>query len=157
MNSGLSAADLSVAAVPHQEPRAGNADSVRVGVIGYGYWGPNIVRNFSALDRCDVISVCDRNANALKRAQKAYPAVHLTTDFGEVLESPDIDAVAISDPVWTHFELAKKRSKTASTSRREAVHFQLAQAIELIELANKRNSRIGRSHVLVQWRRSEDS
>src|SRR5438046_2015291 len=101
MSNGLSVATVSPAALPK------NADSVQVGVIGYGYWGPNIVRNLTALDGCEVVSVCDRNANALKRAQKTYPALHLTTDFAEVLHSPDIDAVAIVTPVWTHFELAK--------------------------------------------------
>ena len=108
----------------HQESRArANSDSIRVGVIGYGYWGPNIVRNLSALDRCEVVSVCDRNAKALKRAQKSYPGVHLTTDFTEVLESPDIDAVAIVTPVWTHFDLAKAGArKRQARLRREAVH-----------------------------------
>ena len=106
MISGLSAADLSAAALPGQEPRAGDeADSVRVGVIGYGYWGPNIVRNLSALDRCELISVCDRNAVALKRAQKTYPNVHLTTDFTEVLASPHIDAAILCNvsPVLTTY------------------------------------------------------
>src|SRR5262245_54093797 len=111
MSSGLPAADMSAAASPRQEAVAGNAEAVRVGVIGYGYWGPNIVRNFAALDQCELISVCDKNAKALKRAEKTYPTVHLTTDFAEVLESPDIDAVAIVTPVWTHFELAKAALK----------------------------------------------
>ena len=60
------------------------------------------------LDRCEVVSVCDRNPRALKRAQKTYPAVQMTTDFAEVLESPQVDAVAIVTPVWTHFDLAKE-------------------------------------------------
>src|SRR4029079_18804101 len=84
-----------------------DAGIVRVGVVGYGYWGPNIVRNLSGLDRCKVVAVCDRSANALKRAQKAHPGVRLTTDAAEVLASSDIDAVAIVTPVWTHFELAR--------------------------------------------------
>src|SRR5688572_8247476 len=144
MSSGLTTADLSASDLLAQQPRAHiGTDSIRVGVIGYGYWGPNIVRNLSALDRCEVVSVCDRNAKALKRAQKSYPAVHLTTDFAEVLESPHVDAVAIVTPVWTHFDLAKKALENgkhvfvekpfAATS---------AQAIELIELASRRNLRI---------------
>src|SRR6476469_910012 len=80
---------------------------VRVGVIGYGYWGPNIVRNFHSLDNCQVVTVCDKSTAALRRASKANPSVRLTTDFSDVLTSPEIDAVAIVTPVWTHYELAK--------------------------------------------------
>src|SRR5882672_4482796 len=88
---------------PVDKPRS----AVRVGVIGYGYWGPNIVRNLSGLEACELAAVCDKNPAALKRVTRAYPGVHATTEFSEVLRSPDIDAVAIVTPVWTHFELAK--------------------------------------------------
>ena len=151
MSSGPSAADLSDSAFPSRESRArNNADSVRVGVIGYGYWGPNIVRNFRALDRCEVISVCDRNAKALKRAQKTYPALHLTTDFTEVLASPDIDAVAIVTPVWTHFELAKKALENGKHVFVEKPFTSTsAQATQLIELACKKNLRIMVDHTFL--------
>jgi predicted dehydrogenase len=151
MNSGLSAADLSAAALLHRESSArDNADSIRVGVIGYGYWGPNIVRNLSGLDRCEVISVCDRNANALKRAQKTYPAVHLTTDFNEVLASPDIDAVAIVTPVWTHFELSKKALENGKHVFVEKPFTSTsAQAVQLIELASQKNLRIMVDHTFL--------
>src|SRR6476620_11340888 len=98
MSSSLSVAQAAAAAaaLPSDQPHLHhNPDALRVGVIGYGYWGPNIVRNLSALDRCEVISVCDRNTKALNRAQKSYPAVQMTTDFTEVLASPHVDAVAI--------------------------------------------------------------
>jgi len=151
VSSGPSAADLSDSAFPARESRAhNNADSVRVGVIGYGYWGPNIVRNFRALDRCEVISVCDRNAKALKRAQKTYPALHLTTDFTEVLASPDIDAVAIVTPVWTHFELAKKALENGKHVFVEKPFTSTsAQATQLIELACKKNLRIMVDHTFL--------
>src|SRR3954467_3320889 len=83
------------------------SDVVRVGVIGYGYWGPNIVRNLHGLEKCQLVAVCDKNPAALKRAQKISPALKLTTDFAEILTSTDIDAGAVVTPVWTHFELAK--------------------------------------------------
>ena len=116
-DSLASTSEVSVQVEP--EPIAAarsSAAAVRVGVIGYGYWGPNIVRNLHGLEHCEVVSVCDKSPAALKRAQKSYPGVHLTTDFSDVLQSPDIDAVAIVTPVWTHFELAKAASRTASTS-----------------------------------------
>src|SRR5262245_45923721 len=74
---------------PHHEHAKA---TVRVGVIGYGYWGPNIVRNFHGLENCQLVAVCDKSAAALKRAQKVYPALTLTTDFADILTSPDIDA-----------------------------------------------------------------
>ena len=81
--------------------------TVRLGVIGYGYWGPQIVRNFSNADGCQVALVCDQNSQALKRVKQAYPALEVTSDPAEILSSTSIDAVAVVTPVWTHFELAK--------------------------------------------------
>ena len=151
MSSVVSAADLSAAVLPDQQPGAStNTDVIRVGVIGYGYWGPNIVRNLSALDRCEVLSVCDRSAKALKRAQKTYPGVHLTTDFTEVLESSRTDAVAIVTPVWTHFDLAKQALENGKHVFVEKPFTATSdQAIELIELADKKNLRIMVDHTFL--------
>src|SRR5262249_16166010 len=71
------------------EGPSGRTDVLRMGVIGFGYWGPNIVRNLSTLDRCELLSVCDKNVGALARARKAYPSLHLTTDIDDVLQSPE--------------------------------------------------------------------
>jgi predicted dehydrogenase len=151
MISGLSTAEPSAAALPEQESRTlGNTDSVRVGVVGYGYWGPNIVRNFSALDRCEVVSVCDKNPKALKRAQKSYPGIQLTTDFATVLESPHIDAIAIVTPVWTHFDLAKRALENGKHVLVEKPFTATsAQAIELIELAARSNLQIMVDHTFL--------
>ena len=151
MSSGVSTTGSLAAALPLPESRAPrNADSVRVGVIGYGYWGPNIVRNLSALDRCEVVSVCDKDVKALKRAHKAYPAIHPSTDFNEVLASPDIDAVAIVTPVWTHFELSKKALENGKHVFVEKPFTSTsAQAVQLIELASQKNLRIMVDHTFV--------
>jgi predicted dehydrogenase len=123
---------------------------VRVGIIGYGYWGPNIVRNFCALDSCIVTHVCDRSPAALKRARRAHPGVPTTDDHWEVIKSPHNDAVAIITPVWTHFELAKAAlehgkhvfvEKPFTSSSR--------QAEELIELAARRNRQIMVDHTFL--------
>jgi predicted dehydrogenase len=124
--------------------------SLRVGVCGYGYWGPNIVRNLSALDRCVVVAICDRNPDALKRAAKLYPAVRMTTDETDVLEAGDIDAVAIVTPVWTHFELAKKALENGKHVFVEKPFTATsAQASELIELAARKNLRIMVDHTFL--------
>jgi predicted dehydrogenase len=80
---------------------------IRVGVIGYGYWGPNIVRNLNSLGCAQVVTVCDKREQALKRAKQMYPSVSVTQDESEVLNSPDIDAVAVITPVWTHYDLTE--------------------------------------------------
>src|SRR6202048_577494 len=82
-------------------------DVIRVGVIGYGYWGPNIVRNFQGHEKADVVAVCDKNPKSLQRVRRAHPEVPVTSDQMEVLTSTQVDVVAVVTPVWTHFELAK--------------------------------------------------
>jgi predicted dehydrogenase len=124
--------------------------SLRVGVCGYGYWGPNIVRNLSALDQCEVVAICDRKPDALKRASRLYPAVRMTTDEAEVLEASDIDAVAIITPVWTHFELAKRALQNGKHVFVEKPFTATsAQACELIELAARKNLRIMVDHTFL--------
>lgn len=79
---------------------------IGIGVIGYGYWGPNLVRNFMASDQTDVRIIADSSADRLARAKALYPGVQITTSADEVMDSPDVDAVAIATPVETHFDLA---------------------------------------------------
>src|SRR5262245_46505026 len=80
---------------------------IRLGIIGFGYWGPQIARNFHGIEDCEVSVICDKNPASQKRIHRAYPHVHATCDVSEVVSSPEIDAVAVITPVWTHFELAK--------------------------------------------------
>ena len=81
---------------------------IRIGVIGYGYWGPNIVRNFNGIDGAEVTAVCDRNEEALKRVKKLYPNINVAENCYEITKSTDIDAVAVVTPVSTHYEFAKR-------------------------------------------------
>jgi len=79
---------------------------ISVGVIGYGYWGPNLVRNFSAASDARVTFVADMEERRLDLVKRQFPAVETTTDFRSLLSSTDVDAVAIATPVSSHFELA---------------------------------------------------
>jgi predicted dehydrogenase len=79
---------------------------IRVGVIGYGYWGPNLVRNFADQVDATVAVVCDQRSDRLALAQRRYPAIRVTTDPLELIADPAVDAVAIATPVALHFELA---------------------------------------------------
>ena len=130
--------------------RQGAAGTVRFGVIGYGYWGPNIVRNLHGIGDCEVVSVCDRNPAALKRAQRLYPALNLTSDCSDVLHAPDIDAVAIVTPVWTHFELAKAALENGKHVFVEKPFTSTSQQAEqLIELAERKNLQIMVDHTFL--------
>jgi predicted dehydrogenase len=152
MSSGaVTVADLSSAVLPQPPQSVSNSqETVRVCVIGYGYWGPNIVRNLNALDRCELVAVCDRSAKALTRAQKTYPALQLTTDVADVLRAPDIDAVAIVTPVWSHFELAKAALENGKhVFVEKPFTSNSAQAAQLIELANRNNLQIMVDHTFL--------
>ncbi|MDP3939192.1 MAG: Gfo/Idh/MocA family oxidoreductase, partial [Deltaproteobacteria bacterium] len=85
--------------------------AVCVAVIGCGYWGPNLIRNFSALGRTDLKAVCDLDPEKLARVKGRYPAVDLHQDLGRLLDDPSIDAVAICTPVHTHFPIASAALK----------------------------------------------
>ena len=79
---------------------------LRVGVIGFGYWGPNLARNFAEHGDVLLASVCDLDDGNLIRARSIYPYVKTSRDFREVIKDPNIDAVAIATPLSTHFEIA---------------------------------------------------
>ena len=123
---------------------------LRIGVIGYGYWGPNIVRNFNAIDGAKVISLCDVSESVLAKASKLYPAITKSTDAMDILSSKDIDAVAIITPVYTHFELAKKALQNGKHVFVEKPFTStVAQAEELVELAKKKTLQIMVDHTFL--------
>jgi len=123
---------------------------IRVGVIGYGYWGPNIVRNLHGPDNIRVEMVCDKSLAALARLRKAYPAVATTTDPCEVLKSSQIDAVAVITPVWTHYELTKAALENGKhVFVEKPFTANAAQAEELIELAERKNLTIMVDHTFL--------
>ncbi len=82
--------------------------SVRVGVIGFGQWGPNHVRNFRSIDDCDVVRVCDMSAPRLGLARKQFRDLETTTDPAAITLATDVDAVIVATPVESHFALTKQ-------------------------------------------------
>ena len=123
---------------------------IKVGVVGYGYWGPNVVRNFHTATDARVAVVCDQRAESLKRAKQAFPGVEVTTDIGQVLTSPDIDAVAVVTPVWTHFDLAKAALENGKHVFLEKPFTATSeQAQQLVELASKKNLRLMVDHTFL--------
>lgn len=125
-------------------------DVIRFGVVGYGYWGPNIVRNLGSLQGACIASLCDKDRHALQRAAQAYPTLKLSSDPAELISSPLIDAIAVITPVWTHYELTKAALENGKHVFVEKPFTStVAQAEELVELAERRNLKIMVDHTFL--------
>jgi predicted dehydrogenase len=123
---------------------------IKFGVIGYGYWGPNVVRNLDLMDKAEVVAVCDKSPTSRKRVQKAYPGVRVTSDSAELMTSKDLDAIAVITPVWTHYELTKAALEHGKHVFVEKPFTSTAaQAEELITLAAKKNLKIMVDHTFL--------
>jgi len=123
---------------------------MKFGVIGYGYWGPNIVRNLVSLEGAEVAGIAEINAGARNRAMKAYPGIHVTADSMELIKSPDIDAIAVISPVWTHYELTKAALENGKNVFVEKPFTSnAAQGEELVNLATQKNLRIMVDHTFL--------
>lgn len=123
---------------------------IGVGVIGYGYWGPNLVRNFAEVDGAHVVAVCDRRPERLALAKSRYPYIETTDVAMEVVADPRIDAIVIATPVSTHFELARQALRAG---KHVLVEKPLAatsdEAERLIEEANRRRLILMVDHTFV--------
>jgi predicted dehydrogenase len=128
----------------------GSGAMVKFGVVGYGYWGPNVVRNLDHLEEAEVVAVCDKSASARKKVAKLYPDVLVTDDAAELMSSPEIDAIAVVTPVWTHYELAKAALQNGKHVFVEKPFTSNAdQARELIDLAARKNLKIMVDHTFL--------
>jgi predicted dehydrogenase len=131
-------------------PNKGAEEVLRVGVIGYGYWGPNIVRNLHGQKHVQAAMVCDKSAAALARVRKAYPGIETVSDPMDVVRSPEIDAVAVITPVWTHYELAKLALENGKhVFIEKPFTSNSAQAEELINLAARKKLTIMVDHTFL--------
>ncbi len=123
---------------------------LRIGIIGYGYWGPNLVRNFVNTEGARVTLISDTNEAALKRAQAAHPMILTTPNDRDVILSPKIDAVVIATPVSTHYELTRRALENGKHVFVEKPFTTSSQhAEELIELADKKNLKIMVDHTFL--------
>src|SRR5579863_2436982 len=120
------------------------------GVIGYGYWGPNIVRNLISLEGSEVRAIAEISPQARLRAQKAHPGVKVVASASEVICSAEIDAIAVVSPVWTHYELAKCALENGKHVFVEKPFTSTsAQGEELINLASQKNLTIMVDHTFL--------
>jgi predicted dehydrogenase len=120
------------------------------GVIGYGYWGPNIVRNLIGLEGAQVRGIAEISPAGRARAEKAYPGMHVTASAAELIASPDIDAIAVISPVWTHYELTKSALENGKHVFVEKPFTSTsAQGEELVNLAAQKNLKIMVDHTFL--------
>lgn len=123
---------------------------LKIGVIGYGYWGPNIVRNFNSCLETKVVGICDIDSTILQNSSKLYPDLFRSQNYKDITESSSIDVVAIVTPVNTHYDIAKSALNNGKhifiekpfTSNSE-------QALELIEIAESNNLMIMVDHTFL--------
>jgi len=128
----------------------GSVRQVNFGVIGYGYWGPNVVRNLASLDGSRVVSIAELSPAGRLRAQKAFPGVHVTSDASELILSTEIDAIAVITPVWTHYELTKAALENGKHVFVEKPFTSTAEQGErLIELAAAKKLKIMVDHTFL--------
>ena len=123
---------------------------IGIGIVGLGYWGPNLLRNFAEAPGARVRAVCDLEANRLAAAAARYPAVKTTSDFKELLADPSVDAVAIATPVSTHYGLAVAALKAGKHVLVEKpLAASSSEAAKLIEEAERRRLVLMVDHTFV--------
>jgi predicted dehydrogenase len=123
---------------------------LNIAVVGCGYWGPNLIRNFNSLSDCKVKMVCDVETNRLGHVKNLYPEVKGTTKFDDVVGDSDIDAVAIATAVRSHYAMA---SKSLQAGKHTFIEKPMASSVqeceELIKLAEKQNLTLMVGHTFV--------
>jgi len=131
--------------------------NLRVAIIGCGYWGQNLLRNFCELEEAEVVRVCDFDSRALARAKRRYPTIEVTQNYAEVLADPKVDAVVLATPVSTHYPFAKQ---ALQADKHVLVEKPLAQTttqvLDLIDLADRRGKTLMVDHTFLLRRRSPD-
>lgn len=124
--------------------------NINIGVIGYGYWGPNLVRNFMEIPGVQVKTVSDFKLELLAKAQTRYPAIQITTNCQDIFTDPDITAVAIATPVSTHFDLALAALKAGKhVFVEKPMTVTTEQGLRLIDEAEQRNLVLMVDHTFV--------
>jgi predicted dehydrogenase len=123
---------------------------MNIAVAGCGYWGPNLIRNFSSLPDCRVKQVCDIDENRLKHMKKLYPSVATTKVFEDLVEDKDLDAIVVATPVHLHHELAKKSLLAGKhTFIEKPMATSSVECAELVHMAAKKNLTLMVGHTFI--------
>jgi len=121
-----------------------------IAIVGCGYWGPNIIRNFNSLKACKVKTICDLNDERLAHMKTLYPAVETTRDYNQLINNPDIHAIAIATPVQSHFKLAEQSLKAGKhTLIEKPMASSVAECLKLKELAEEKQRTLMIGHTFL--------
>ncbi len=127
-----------------------SGDMIGIGIVGYGYWGPNLARNFASQQDCSLVSICEMNPARAALAKKQYPQAQVTADYNELLKNNAIHAILIATPVSTHYALAKQALEAGKDVLLEKpMTNTVAEAVELVKLAEKNKRILAVDHTYV--------
>src|SRR5688572_2047443 len=114
------------------------SNTVNVGVVGCGYWGPNLIRNFRSLPNCTLKAMCDLSEDRLRHLKSLYPEVQGLTDYQRMLDEVELDAVVIAAPVKYHYPLAKASLLAGKhTLIEKPMASSVAECEELVAIADR--------------------
>ena len=121
-----------------------------IAVVGCGYWGPNLIRNFNAIPECNLIKVSDIDTNRLQHMKTLYPGIETTTDYNTIINDPNVDAIVIATPVHLHYDLAQK---SLGAGKHTFIEKPMASSSKeckiLIDLAHKNNLTLMVGHTFI--------
>lgn len=122
---------------------------VTIGILGLGYWGPNLLRNFASLDECRVKICCDLSKSSLDQAKTQFPSIETTDDYESILQDPEIDAVIIATSAATHYRFAKQALlQDKHVFVEKPLTLDVAHAAELVQLAQQNGSKLMVGHLM---------
>ena len=123
---------------------------IKVAIVGGGYWGQNLIRNFWEVDEAELSFVCDLDPKALARAQRRYPTVQVTRHYRELLDSPRVDAIVLATPVSTHYEFARQALLAGKNVLVEKpLARSTAEVLDLMELAEQQHKLLMVDHTFL--------
>lgn len=123
---------------------------IRVGIIGYGYWGPNLVRNLLATEGVEVVYCAEQRLDRRELAARQYPTLKVVEDADRIIDDGDVDAVVVATPVTTHYHLAKRALEAGKhVLVSKPITRSVAEAEELVELAERRGLVLMVDHTFV--------
>jgi predicted dehydrogenase len=123
---------------------------IKIGLIGYGYWGPNLARNFNVNPDLELVAICDLSADRLEKAGRYYPQAKLFNNLDDFYNHTDIDVIAVATPVASHHELAKRALLSGRHVWLEKpMTEKVEQGEELIELSQQKNKVLLVDHTFI--------
>ena len=122
---------------------------ITLGMVGIGYWGPNLLRNFTQIDKCRMKTCCDLDEQSLKKVQSQYPEINTTKKYSDLLDDPEIDAIIVAVSAAKHYDLVKLAiNKNKHVFVEKPLTLNISDAEDLVKLANEKNVKLMVGHLM---------